>query len=509
MKSLQARLAALSAAHGIPPAGSETPATVTAAAAEGTPMACSTGGGAAAAAAAEAAHASGGGHQLTMSLQGGLRRFGFKSKALRVTKSATAATGPEAAVGEEEEEGGGMERAEGVQAGIHTTSEGARPPRLRHRGRDVLPATAEEESPTAAAAAAEEEEAMHPAAAAAVNDASAAPTPVAALSRKRRAADSDASSGSGGVDGGVGVPPCPSSGRGVPSPAAAIVPLSPPVQPGPKRRTPFEGGSADALPDVKRRTPLEPPAMGAAAAAVDQEAAQLQLKGDCATALPAGREAGGMATLTPGPAASAPNGGGALYSLPSSAKSQCADENAPPPSSLSQHQPGSDAAVMAGGRPPMVAEVGPPAAHHSNCSSGEAQKPAAAVLAPEAPPPRSIPPPPMFDGRPSSKANILPPATAASMASKEAGQKQQPIAGGQSPQQQQQQQQQPRPSPGAAPAPLSSAPSASAPASGRGPPPERLAEPQRQAMEDQQWVYVHGIRCGGGVRKCGDEGIPM
>ena len=106
MKSLQARLAALSAAHGIPPVGSETPATAaTAAAAGGTPMACGTRGGAAA---SEAAHASGGGggHQLTMSLQGGLRRFGFKSKALRVTKSVTAATGPESSVREKEEVGG-------------------------------------------------------------------------------------------------------------------------------------------------------------------------------------------------------------------------------------------------------------------------------------------------------------------------------------------------------------------------------------------------------------------
>ena len=498
MKSLQARLAALSAAHGIPPVGSETPATAaTAAAAGGTPMACGTRGGAAA---SEAAHASGGGggHQLTMSLQGGLRRFGFKSKALRVTKSTMAAAGPEASVGEEEEEeGGGMEQAEEVQAGgIHTASEGARLLRLRHRGMDVLPATAEEESPNVAAAAAaeDEEEAMHPVAAAAVNDASAAPAPAAAPSRKRRAADSGTPSGSGGVDGRVGAPPCPSSGRGVPPSAAAIVPLSPPVEPGPKRRTPLEVGGADALPDVKRRTPLEPPALGAAAAA-DNEAVQQQFNGDCATALPAGREAGGD-TSTPGP--------GAPYSLPSSAKSQCADENAPPPpppSSLPHRQPGPDAAVMSGSRPLVAAEVGV----YSNCSSDDAQKPAAAASAPEAPPPRSIPPPPMFDGRPSSKANILPPATAAtaaSMASKEAVQKQQPVVSGQ-PAQQQQQQQQPRPSPGTAPAPSSSAPSASAPASGRGPPPERLAEPQRQAMEDQQWVYVHGIRYGGGVRKCG------
>ena len=327
---------------------------------------------------------------------------------------------------------------------------------------------------------------MHPAAP--VNDVpTASTTAVAAPCRKRRAADSDVPCGG---DGGVGLMPCPSSGCSLHPPAAAIVPLSPPVEPGPKRRTPFEGGSVDALPDVKRRNPLEPPSLGGTPAA-DKEAAQQRLNGDCATA-------------------------------------QCADENAPPhaPPSLPHLQPGSHAAVMAGSRPPVATEVGAPAAHQSNCSSGDAQKPAAAISAPEspddalmkpaasvtAPPPRSIPPPPMFDGRPSSKANVPPAATAAaSVASKEALQKQQPAAASQSTSQQQlqqlqqqQQQQQPRPSPGAAPSPSSSAPpSASAPASGRGPPPERLAEPQRQAMEDQQWVYVHGIRYGGGVRKCG------
>ncbi|GAX81238.1 hypothetical protein CEUSTIGMA_g8670.t1 [Chlamydomonas eustigma] len=41
----------------------------------------------------------------------------------------------------------------------------------------------------------------------------------------------------------------------------------------------------------------------------------------------------------------------------------------------------------------------------------------------------------------------------------------------------------------------SSSANAAAPSSAeRGLPPERLAEPQRQAMEDNQWVYVHGIR---------------
>lgn len=78
--------------------------------------------------------------------------------------------------------------------------------------------------------------------------------------------------------------------------------------------------------------------------------------------------------------------------------------------------------------------------------------------------PRSVPPPPMFDGRPSLASSAPPvmPAVASSM---------EMLSGS------------------------ASAPAAAAGAK-KGPPPERLSEPQRQAMEDQQWVYVHGIRSG-------------
>jgi hypothetical protein len=115
-----------------------------------------------------------------------------------------------------------------------------------------------------------------------------------------------------------------------------------------------------------------------------------------------------------------------------------------------------------------------------------------AALAPAAAPapstrpalaPRNVPPPPLFDGRPSESSGA-PPESRQALPSHPQPQRQPP------PQAQQQQQPPVQAQQDQAAAARPSEPS-------RGPPPERLAEPQRQAMEDTQWVYVHGIRWGG------------
>ena len=365
-------------------------------------------------------------------LLAGLKRFGFKSKALRVSKAPVG--------GEGADDGGGGGRAGGLPGDVDGPS-------------DVPPGSMRDDGATTAAV----EEANLGA---------------LALGRKRRAPGGASDGGAGGA---WALPPpapapapppvaFPSSSTGLAGPGEMVkatgVPLcSPPAEPRAKRRVRSESVTDVVVGDVRR----VPPATVAAAGVGTSSTAGPFDPSDGPSLEPASSARGQPSDA----AAAAVDHRGAFRH-----GERFVNENERPPSpprpwATQSARPASAnvAAILSPIKPGR--ERSPEVAAKSSSSplvTAAAPRPALA--------PRNVPPPPMFDGRPSIAslaAQTAPPAVTAVPA--------------------------PTSCPAAATPAPTSAPSPAATTASRGPPPERLAEPQRQSMEDQQWVYVHGIRC--------------